>query len=200
MRAQILGEINVARLVECLGEIARLEHRAQHHRGIARICAQIPVAQIGGGSDAQALAVVVRQRERQLRVGQRVMRHQVGDVITFGGFGFQKFAARRDVEEEVADFEFGAARKGYVAHIEQTPAADLDLGGPWSLVTNSRRHTTDIVDDDGFRIARVDREENAALFCKLQPRVVLEIVRRLRTAERNEHEWREQAIGKESRT
>jgi len=54
MRAQILGEINVARLVECPGEIARLEHRAQHHRGIARICAQIPVAQIGGGKHQPA--------------------------------------------------------------------------------------------------------------------------------------------------
>ena len=49
MRADVLGEGDVARLVEGADEIARLEHRAQHRGRIARIGAQIAVAQIGGG-------------------------------------------------------------------------------------------------------------------------------------------------------
>ena len=48
MRAQVCGEIDVARLVEGAGEIARLEHRAQHGCRIARVGAQIAVAQVGG--------------------------------------------------------------------------------------------------------------------------------------------------------
>ena len=54
MRAQIFGECNVARLVEGADEIARLEHRAQHRGGIARIGAQIAVAQIGGRKQRRA--------------------------------------------------------------------------------------------------------------------------------------------------
>ena len=54
MRAQVFGEINVARLVEGAGEIARLEHRAQHRSRIARIGAQITVAQIGGRKQRRA--------------------------------------------------------------------------------------------------------------------------------------------------
>ena len=37
MGAEILGEGDVARLVERAGEIARLEHGAQHRGGIARV-------------------------------------------------------------------------------------------------------------------------------------------------------------------
>ena len=37
MRAQVLGEVYVARFIETAGEIARLEHRAQHRGWIARI-------------------------------------------------------------------------------------------------------------------------------------------------------------------
>ena len=47
MRAQVLGEGDIARLVEGADEVARLEHRAQHRRRIAGIGAQIAVAQIG---------------------------------------------------------------------------------------------------------------------------------------------------------
>ena len=54
MRAQICGEVDVARLVEGADEIARLEHRAQHRRRIAGIGAQIAVAQIGGGKQRRA--------------------------------------------------------------------------------------------------------------------------------------------------
>src|SRR5215475_789793 len=111
-----------------------------------------PLAQIGGGCNAQTFAVVVGQYERQLRVGQRVMRDQIGDVITFGGLRLQKFAARRDVEEEVADFKFGASRKGYVAHVEHPPAADLDLG-PGHLAVPLRAQTN--LRDRGDRSQRL---------------------------------------------
>ena len=52
MRAEILGERDVARLVEGADEIARLQHRAQHRRRIAGIGAQIAVAQIGARETA----------------------------------------------------------------------------------------------------------------------------------------------------
>src|SRR5262245_3712857 len=118
------------------------------------------LAQIGGWRRLQALAIVVRQRERQPRVGQSVMRHQVGDVITFGGLGFQKFAPRRDVEEEVADFEFGAARKGYVAHVEQPPAADLDLGpGHLALPLRAQTNLRDRGDRSQRLAAKAERHD-----------------------------------------
>ena len=47
MRAQIFGEGDIARLVEGAGEVARLQHRAQHRGRVARIGAQIAVAQVG---------------------------------------------------------------------------------------------------------------------------------------------------------
>ena len=54
MRAQVLAEIDVARLVEVADEIARLEHGAQDRRRIAGIGAQIAVAQIGGRKQRRA--------------------------------------------------------------------------------------------------------------------------------------------------
>ena len=49
MGAEILGEGDVARLVEAADEVARLEHRREHGGRIAGIGAQIAVAQIGRG-------------------------------------------------------------------------------------------------------------------------------------------------------
>ena len=54
MCAQILGEGDVARLVEGAGEIARLEHGAHDGSRIARIGAQIAVAKIGRGKQRRA--------------------------------------------------------------------------------------------------------------------------------------------------
>src|SRR6266849_6671614 len=46
MGAEFRGEIDVSRLVEASDEIARLEHGAQHRRRLARIGAQLAVAQV----------------------------------------------------------------------------------------------------------------------------------------------------------
>src|SRR5207247_2432935 len=46
VRAQLLGKSDVTRLVEAADEVACLEDRAQHRSRIARIGAQITVAQI----------------------------------------------------------------------------------------------------------------------------------------------------------
>jgi hypothetical protein len=47
VRADVGGELDIARLVERAGEVARLEHGAQHGRGIGGVGTQITVAQIG---------------------------------------------------------------------------------------------------------------------------------------------------------
>ena len=52
MGAQVIGEIDVARLVEIPDEIARAQHRPQHRRRIAGISAQIAVAQVVGAETA----------------------------------------------------------------------------------------------------------------------------------------------------
>ena len=101
MRAQILGERNVARLVECADEIARLEYRAQDGGGIARIGAQVSVAQIGGWEQRRAARKVndnVAARRRAIarrskgelaargRVGRGIIVHRQlkGAKIAFG--------------------------------------------------------------------------------------------------------------------
>ena len=61
MRAEILGEGDVARLVEGADEIARLQHGAQHRGRIARIGAQIAVAQIGRGEQRRAAGEIEHQ-------------------------------------------------------------------------------------------------------------------------------------------
>ncbi len=58
MGAEILGEGDVARLVESADEIARLEHRREHGGRIAGIGAQIAVAQIGCGEQRRAAGKV----------------------------------------------------------------------------------------------------------------------------------------------
>jgi len=54
MGAEIVGEGDVARLVEAANEISCLEHRFEHGRRIAGIGAQIAVAQIGCGEKRRA--------------------------------------------------------------------------------------------------------------------------------------------------
>ena len=58
MRAEILGEGDVARLVEGADEVARLEHRLEHGGAVAGIGAQIAVAQIGRGEQRRAAGQV----------------------------------------------------------------------------------------------------------------------------------------------
>ena len=61
MSAEILGEGDVAGLVEGTDEIACLEHGAKHGRRIAGIGPQIAVAQIGGGEQRRAAGEIEHQ-------------------------------------------------------------------------------------------------------------------------------------------
>ena len=51
MRAKILGEGNVTRLIESARQISRLQYRAQDRGGIIWIGAQVAIAQIGRGKE-----------------------------------------------------------------------------------------------------------------------------------------------------
>jgi len=54
VRADVGGEVDIPGLVERAGEVARLEHGAQHGRGIGRVGAQITVAQIGRSKERRS--------------------------------------------------------------------------------------------------------------------------------------------------
>jgi hypothetical protein len=60
-------------------------------------------------------------------MGQSVVRDQRGDVGEFSGFGAEKFAARRSVEEEIADGDRCAARQRSIFHAMNFAAGDLDV-------------------------------------------------------------------------
>ena len=49
MGAQVFREIDLARFVECAGQVARFEHCPKDSGRIAGIRAQITVAQVGSG-------------------------------------------------------------------------------------------------------------------------------------------------------
>ena len=128
MRAQILGKCDVARLVECAGEIARLEHRAQHRGRIARIGAQITLAQVGGGKQRRAA---------------REVEHDV--------------AARRRAVARRAKCQFAARRwigRGIVVH-RQFEGAEIALGLPDIALHHrefgrpQRRHVAGRLDQHG---------------------------------------------------
>ena len=72
---------------------------------------------VGGGMHFKVL----------VRMGERVMRDEAGNVKTFGRLGFEEFASRRDVEEQVPDLELGAARKGDVGRPNFTPRRALAM-------------------------------------------------------------------------
>ena len=68
------------------------------------------------------------QLEVLFRVGQGVVGDQRRHVGQLGGFGAEKFAAGRSVEEEIGDGERGAAGQGRVVHVEDLAAGNLDAG------------------------------------------------------------------------
>ena len=65
--------------------------------------------------------------ELLLRMGQRVVRDQRGDVGQLSGFGAQKFAPRRRVEEEIGDGDGGAARQSCIFNAMDFAAGDLEM-------------------------------------------------------------------------
>ena len=53
---------------------------------------------------------------------------QIGDVIALCRVRFQKFAAGRNVEEEILDLKLSAGSEGNVIDGENPSTRDLDLG------------------------------------------------------------------------
>ena len=77
MRAEVLGEGDVARLVEGADEVARLEHRLEHGGRIAGVGAQVAVAQIGRGEQRRAAGDVEHEialRHRAVAAGAEAQR------------------------------------------------------------------------------------------------------------------------------
>ncbi len=96
MRAEVLGEGDVARLVEGADEVARLEHRLEHRGRVAGIGAQIAVAQIGGGEQRRA----AREVEHEVAVRHRAV---------LGGAEGERAARRRRRLRVVVDRELEGA-------------------------------------------------------------------------------------------
>src|SRR6266568_1818503 len=57
------------------------------------------LAKIFGQRGAQDLAAIVRERETNLGMGQRVVSNQVGEVKTFSRFRAQELSPRRHIKE-----------------------------------------------------------------------------------------------------
>ena len=66
------------------------------------------------------------QFEMLVGMGQRVVRHQRCDMRKLGGFRFEKFLARRNIEEEIADRDRCSGRQAGFFHFENLAAVDLD--------------------------------------------------------------------------
>src|SRR6266508_1159870 len=71
--------------------------------------------------------------KRDLRMGQSGERQVVLDVRGFGFLGAQKLAPRRKVEEQRADFDTGASGSAGLAHLDEFPPVDDNLGGGWGI-------------------------------------------------------------------
>jgi hypothetical protein len=82
------------------------------------------LSQILGRSSAQDFAAVVREREADLRMRERVVRDEVRQVKALGRLGAQEFAARGDVEEEVAHADGRPLRARRRRHVADAPALD----------------------------------------------------------------------------
>src|SRR6185503_7479485 len=83
-----------------------------------------PFAQIACRRDAQNLTAIVSQRKRDLRVGQRVMSHQISQMKAFGSFGPEEFSPRRHIKEEITNGDGGAARVCRIFDIPHPSAFD----------------------------------------------------------------------------
>ncbi len=66
--------------------------------------------------------------QQKLAVGmrERVMRHERSDVAELGGFGFQKFAPRRDGIENIGHADRGSHRHARGLHAEEFAAGKFD--------------------------------------------------------------------------
>ena len=94
-----------------------------------RLLAEDLVDALGGARNRRRRDDGVRRRDKLkvlLRMGQRVMRDQRGNMRQFGRFGAQKFAPRRSVEEQIGDGDRCSARQGRVFDAQNFSAGDLN--------------------------------------------------------------------------
>ena len=95
-----------------------------------RVFAEDLVDALGGAADRRRGDEGVgggEQLEVLLRMGQRIVRDQRGHVGQFGGFGAEKFAPGRGVEEEIGDGDRGSARQGGVFHVVDFAAGNFEV-------------------------------------------------------------------------
>ena len=66
------------------------------------------------------------QFEMLAGMGQRIMGYKRCDMRKLGGFGFQKFLARRNIEEQITDRDGSSRRQSSFFHLENLAAVDFD--------------------------------------------------------------------------
>ena len=92
--------------------------------------------QVTGRRKAKQLAPITRQRKSDLRMGERIVSNDAGEMIILCRLGTHEFSASRHVVEQVADSDRSPDVSRRVLYIHEPPALDLDqrgrvgIGGP----------------------------------------------------------------------
>jgi len=68
------------------------------------------------------------QLEVLIRMGQSVVGHERCDMRELGGFRLEKFFARRNIKEEIADLDGRPHRQARLFHFENLSAVDFNHG------------------------------------------------------------------------
>ena len=111
------GERHAARVLAQLHQVAALAvHLIQ------------PVALRQCRRALQHLAARARQCEADLGIRQRELGDNPGDLRGLGGIGLQELAPRREVVEDVVDFDDGALRRADLDDRRDRAAVDANLG------------------------------------------------------------------------
>ena len=87
-----------------------------------------PLAQSGRRRALEQAAAAARQREAHFGIAERHLRDEPRNLRRFGGVGLQELASRRQVVEEVRDFDRRALRRAGLALGRDGSAVDPDLG------------------------------------------------------------------------
>ena len=80
-----------------------------------------------------------RQREADLRIAERKLRDDAGDLRRFARVGLEKLAPRRQVVKQIADFDRRAFRRADFLHGRDGAAVDANLGAG-DLAAQPRLH------------------------------------------------------------
>ena len=120
-----------------------------------------PLGHSGRRRTLEELAAAARQREADLRIAERHLRHQPRDLRRLRLIRLEELAPRRQVEEEVGDLDARAFRRADLAHRYDRPGVDADLGAASSLPRSARpqqeaRHRRDA----GQRLAAEPQRAN----------------------------------------